>query len=339
MDDFLVKASVLSGVRATIEELGGDADASFKRTGLSDVDLNPELWISYRSFLLLLEDASQATNCPHFGLQLSRHQDISIFGALGFVMKQARDLRAAVTEMSTYFMHHSQGGNVSLTVEDGVAQWRFTCKLEGKAPTRQQDDLAAGNAFNLMRLLWRPDWTPTAIYLSHAPTADIKPYKAYFDCPVIFNWDAPVIAFDAAILDCPISDANVQLHSVLEDYLSNLSLTFTEDYCGQIRYLIKQAMSTGDCSIERVANFLAVNKRTLQRQLKDYDTSYKDLLEEVRFDLAQRYLRESNGSLATLADMLCYSGLSALSTAFRRRFGVSPREWKQQQAHNGSAVT
>lgn len=338
MDDYLVKASVLSGVRATIEELGGDADASFRRTGLSGVDLDPESWTSYRSFLLLLEDASQATNCPHFGLRLSRHQDIAIFGALGFVMKEARDLRTALTEMSTYFMHHSQGGTVSLSVENGIAQWRFTCKLEGKVPTRQQDDLAAGNAFNLMRLLWRPDWTPTAVYLAHAPAPDIRPYQAHFDCPVIFNWDAPVVAFDAAILDCPISEANAQLHRVLEDYLSNRSLAFTDDYCGQIRDLIKQAMSTGDCSIERVANFLAVNKRTLQRQLKAHDTSYRDLLEEVRFDLARRYLRESNGSLSTLADMLCYSSLSALSTAFRHRFGVSPREWKQQQAHAEYAV-
>ena len=91
-------------------------------------------------------------------------------------------------------------------------------------------------------------------------------------------------------------------------------------------------MTTGDCSIERVAGFLAINKRTLQRRLKEHDTSYKNLLEEVRFDIARRYLRESSGSLTALSDMLCYSELSAFSNAFRQRFGMSAREWKNQQA-------
>jgi AraC-like DNA-binding protein len=104
------------------------------------------------------------------------------------------------------------------------------------------------------------------------------------------------------------------------------------DYCGQVRHLINQALSTGDCSIDRVAGSLAINKRTLQRQLKEHDSSYKDLLEEVRFDIARRYLRESSGSLTVLADMLCYSELSVFSNAFRQRYGISPREWKKQQS-------
>ena len=90
-------------------------------------------------------------------------------------------------------------------------------------------------------------------------------------------------------------------------------------------------MYTGDCSIERVAGTLAVNKRTLQRRLKAEGTSFKALLDEVRFNAARKYLRESRGSLTALADMLCYADLSAFSNAFRQRFGVSPRAWKQQQ--------
>jgi len=81
-----------------------------------------------------------------------------------------------------------------------------------------------------------------------------------------------------------------------------------------------------------VAGFLAINKRTLQRQLQAHDTSYKSLLEEVRFDIAKGYLRESSGSLSALADMLCYSELSVFSNAFRQHQGMSPREWKKRQS-------
>jgi len=315
-----------------VEELGGDTDALLRSTGLDGAAQDPDSWISYRSFLLLLDEAARATDCPYFGLRLSRHQDLGVLGTVGFVIQQAPDLRTALRQLAIHLAHHNQGATVSLKVEDGIAQWCFTCKLEGYAPVRQQADLAAGIGVNLMRLVLNPAWSPNAVYFPHAPPQDIRPYKARFDCPLFFNWDSMTMAFDAAILDTPIREANPHLHQVLDEHLRNLQVNLAGDYCGQVRHLINQALSTGDCSIERVAGSLAINKRTLQRQLKEHDTSYKNLLEDVRFDIARRYLRESSGSLTILADMLCYSELSVFSNAFRQRHGISPREWKKQQA-------
>lgn len=331
MSDYLVRASALQGIRQTVEELGGDTDVLLHRTGLAAPEQDPDSWVSYRSFLLLIEEAARVTNCPHFGLRLSQQQDIGILGAVGFVIQQAPDLRTALRELIIHFAHHNQGATISLKVDKEIAQWCFTCKLEGYAPIRQQSDLVAGIGVDLIRLLWNPAWSPNAVYFPHAPPQDIRPYKARFDCPLFFNWDSMTMSFDAAILDTPIREANPQLHRVLDQHLRDLQLNFSDDYCGQIRHLIRQALNTGDCSIERVADFLAVNKRTLQRQLKSHNTSYKELLEEVRFDVARRYLRESSGSLTALADMLCYSELSVFSNAFRQHFGVSPREWRNQR--------
>lgn len=332
MKDYLIKASALLGFGSAIEELGEEANPLLQWAGLPVPEEDSEAWISYRQFLTLLEKASRVTCCPHFGLRLSRHQDINILGTVGFVMQQAPDLRTALQELSIYFSQHNQGAIVSLEIQKGVAHWRFSSKLEGTLPTQQQADLAAGIGLNLMRLLWRPTWRPSTLYLNHAHPEDATPYLRHFDCPVIFNWESTLMTFDASILDAPISQANENLHRVLEEYLSNLQLAFPDDYLGKIRYLIKHAMSAGDCSIERVAHFLAVNKRTLQRQLSAQDTSYKQLLQEVRFDIALQYLRQSNGSLTTLANMLCYSDLSTFSSTFRSLFGVSPREWRKQHA-------
>ena len=88
MADYLLRASALQGIRATVEELGGDAVELLKRAGLSDAELDPEAWVSYRRFLMLLEDAARTTNCPHFGLLLSRQQDIGILGTLGFIIQR-----------------------------------------------------------------------------------------------------------------------------------------------------------------------------------------------------------------------------------------------------------
>ncbi len=330
MMNYLIRASNLEGVRTAIASLGGDADGIFHATGVSEKNLGPQDWFSYYRFLLLLDEAARATGCEHFGLLLSSRQGIGVLGPVGFVIQQAPDLRSALRELTVHFVHHNQGANVGLRIEKGIAQWRFSCKLEGMAPMRQQEDLAAGIGVNLLRLLWNPNWSPDAIYFQHSPPTDLHPYRKTFNCPLIFNSDSLQMVFKADILDSPLDNANPQLHKLLEEHLAGMRRAYPDDYCGHVKHLINQALTTGDCSIERVASHLAVGKRTLQRQLRNYDTSYKNLLEDVRFDIAKRYLRESSGSLTALADMLCYSDLSTFSTAFRQHHGVSPRDWRKQ---------
>lgn len=332
MSEYLVRASALSGARSTIEELGGDADGLLRQLGLIEAEKDAEAWISYRNFLALLERASLETGCPHFGLQLSRRQDVGILGALGFIIQQAPDIRTALRELITRFAYHNQGANVALSVQEGTAMWQFTCKLAGELPVGQQEDLVAGIGVDMMRLLYRPDWSPRALYLGHAPTDEVAPYRSRFRCPVHFNSEGVTMTFDAAVLDTPIKQANPQLHRLLDNYLDELQFAHPDDLPGKVRHLIQQAMYTGDCSIERVASILSVNKRTLQRRLKTQGTNYKTLLDEVRFSAAKKYLRESSGSLTVLADMLCYSDLSAFSNAFRQHCGVSPKAWKSRQA-------
>jgi AraC-like DNA-binding protein len=330
MMNYLVRAASLQGVRDTITSLGGDADEIFERAGVQDKGIDPQAWFSYYRFLLLLDDAAQSTGCPHFGLLLSTHQNIDILGPVGFVIQQAGDLRSALRALAVHFVHHNQGASVGLQIDKGIAQWQFSCKLAGKVPVRQQEELAAGIGVNLMRLLWDPTWSPEAIYFAHSPPEDLQPYRKVFKCPIVFNADSAQLIFKADILDRPLNNANPQLQRLLEEHLGSLKRSYPDDYCGQVKHLIKQALTTGDCSIERVASHLAVGKRTLQRQLKNHNTSYKDLLEEVRSDIAKHYLRESSGSLTALADMLCYSDLSTFSTAFRQRHGLSPRDWRKQ---------
>jgi AraC-like DNA-binding protein len=330
MNNYLVRAASMEGVRATIASLGGDADEVFRRAGMADQDPDPQAWLSYDRFLTLLEDAAQATHCPHFGLLLSGHQGINALGPVGFVIQQAPDIRSALLELTRHFVHQNQGANVDLRVNKGIAQWQFSCKLQGRFPVRQQEDLAAGIGVNLMRLLSIPNWSPDAVHFPHAPPENLQPYRRVFDCRLVFNADSLQMIFRADILDRPLNNADPRLHRLLEEHLSSLRSAYPDDYCGQVRHLISQALTTGDCSIERVASHLAMGKRTLQRQLKQHDASYKDLLEEVRSDIARRYLRESSGSLTALADMLCYSDLSTFSTAFRQQHGVSPREWRRR---------
>ena len=332
MSDYLVRASALEGYDRLVSELGGDPAALRAAAGIQPAPVPHDSWIPYRNFCALLEDSARVLRCSHFGLSLSRYQDISILGTVGFVMREAPDVMTALSELSKYFALHNQGGEVNLSVEAGVACLSFDPKLSGSVRMEQQLDLVLGIGLNIMRLLCGANWNPGAAYITHPEPEDRTPFRKVFDCPIFFDAERGMFTFPEDTLAQTISNADSELHRVLEEHLAMIKLSYPDSYPDQIRYLIRQALMTGDCSIERVAAYLSITTRTLQRRLKSEGTSYKALLEDVRFNIATRYLLDSRAPLTTLADMLGYSELAAFSNAFKSKTGVSPRQWRAQYA-------
>jgi len=330
VEEFLVKGAALDGFHELVTELGANPHAVLRAGGLVFDALDRDAWISYRAFLNVLELAATHTGCAHFGLLLSQRQDFGMLGVVGFIIREAPDVRTALVELSRYFHTYNQGATVILKVEGNRAILSYDTKLRW-VPMYQQFDLAAGVGLNFMRFFCGPQWRPGAVHFPHARPVDVRPYERLFRCPLAFDTEVSGMVFAASELDRKLDHADPALHRLLETHLALVRHSHPDDFQGQVRDLIKQALMTGDCSIERVADYLSINKRTLQRRLKPLGTSFKQLLEDVRFDLATRYLVESGSSLSTLAHMLCYSELSVFSNAFRQRFGVSPREWRRQR--------
>lgn len=336
MNESLVRASALEGFTETVTALGGDANALLRAAGIPANLSDPDAWISYTALLQLLELAATATDCPHFGLEMSQRQGPSMLGVVGFAMQQAPNVGTALNELASHFAHHNQGAEVSLETSGDLAMLGFRVKDTSVTGSRQQYELSVGAGINIMRILCGQQWSPRAVYFVHSAPSDSSVLRGLLRCPLHFNWEQGMMTFDAADLQKPISQANEHLHRILESHLRQLQQQYPNDISAQVRHLIRQALMTGDCSIERVASFLSMNKRTLQRQLQSVGASYKNLLEDTRFDIATRYLLDSEGSLTDLADMLCYTELSAFSNAFKQRFGLSPRDWKK--AHSTTAA-
>ena len=313
-------------------ELGGDPEQLLCTVGLDRVDPSDlDAWMSYRAWLNLLELSARELSCPHFGVLLARRQELSILGTVGFVMQQSPDVGTALRELVSYFGQHNQGAEVGLEVRDGLACLSFRVKEAGILGTRQQYAVSLGVGMNIMRMLCGRRWVPRAAYFVHEPPADTRPYREMAGCPIYFNWDVGMITFPRSDLDTPITSANEHLHTILASHLAVLQTEYPDDVTRQVKQLIRQALVHGDCSVDRVATSLLVDKRTLQRRLQAEGVTYQALLDDVRFEIATRYLLDSGGSLTNLADILCYSELSVFSNAFKARCGQSPRAWQRAQ--------
>ena len=82
-------------------------------------------------------------------------------------------------------------------------------------------------------------------------------------------------------------------------------------------------------SQDHVASQLGISVRNLQRRLRPLGTTYQQLLDEARQELAIKLIAEGDQPLYEIAYLVGYTEPSAFYKAFRRWTGMTPGEFRQ----------
>jgi AraC-like DNA-binding protein len=97
-----------------------------------------------------------------------------------------------------------------------------------------------------------------------------------------------------------------------------------------VREFVWMLLPTGNCSIERIAEHMGVDRRTIHRRLRNEGTTFSSIVEDVRTEIVGRYLEDPNRPLYLIAQMLGFSALSALSRWFQDRYGCTASQWRAE---------
>jgi AraC-like DNA-binding protein len=92
--------------------------------------------------------------------------------------------------------------------------------------------------------------------------------------------------------------------------------------------LLGEQLAHGEPDRAQLASTLHLSERTLQRRLADEGCSYKQLLNDTRQQLAERYLSSGDLPAAEIALLLGYSEPSVFFRAFRQWTGLTPGEYR-----------
>ncbi|HYY42110.1 MAG TPA: helix-turn-helix domain-containing protein, partial [Pyrinomonadaceae bacterium] len=173
-----------------------------------------------------------------------------------------------------------------------------------------------------------------SVSFQHPQPADTTEHRRIFRAPVHFDQPRNELVLDRALLALPLARADAGLCALLDRHAQELlaRLPQRDDTTAQVRRLLSDALSGGDPNIAAVARQLGLSARTLQRKLRAEGTSYQDLLDLMRRDLARRYLQERDMAVCEVAYLLGFSGPSAFHRAFRRWTGVTPKEFRQAKS-------
>ncbi|WP_439135827.1 AraC family transcriptional regulator [Pseudomaricurvus sp.] len=329
--DNLIRAAALMGFPELVEELEGDPAAILEQVGISLEQLQQsETLLSATAFVRSLQLAADHTRCPDFGLRLGLRQGVDVLGPLGLLARQCADVKEALMMMSRYVDLHNPGSVVGVELQGSTAYLSYDDVTPGVPRNPQMCDLALGVAMELMTFFLGKDWRPNGVFFGHKKPEDIRYYQKVFNAPLFFDQEVYALSIHASALDVSISAADPELKDFFVRYVCELQRRNQSNLASTVEHLIRSLLSTGHCSEARVANILQIHPRTLQRRLREEGFSFKDLLAQVRSELALSYLSGSEASLIDIATVLGYSELSAFSRFFKGRFGLSPSEYKRQ---------
>jgi AraC-like DNA-binding protein len=315
-----------------LEGMGFDRRSCLRGTGilLSQLD-NPQSRLTFQQELAFYRNVLRLTGDPAIGLKLGEPFIPQRYGLFGYALLSASTLRRAMT----HAVNFGQLTFSFFTFQVQESTTRASFEMKNPPPVEKslhdvyldRDMSAAVVGFGSVMAKPLP---LLQVHLAHDGHGLKQVYRDHFGCEVRFNSYPSKLLFRPDVLDMPLPQRDPdtsqyfrQQCRMLIAKLKHQSL-FTDD----VRMLLL-AQPGQFPNIEQVADQLHVSVRTLRRRLNEEGSSFRQQLEEVRFQLAKEYLLDTRLPLAEISDLLGYTEPGNFSHAFRRWSRLSPRDYRK----------
>jgi AraC-like DNA-binding protein len=335
MSYFLRSASLTNYVEVA-RAVGLDPHQMLRAAKISrDVLLDPDIRIPAASVAQLLEASARAANVEDIGLRLAELRQFSNLGPLAFVVREEPTLRRALESMVRYMSLQNEALAMRVEEMDGLVVIRLQLLSDQPGSLRQAIELAAGVMFRMLSVFLGSSWRARSICFAHAPPESQGAYQRVFGMPALFNQDFDGIVCVGKDLEAPLPSYDPVMAQQVKRYLGTLLAQSNTTMADKVRKLVYALLPSGMCSIDRVAQHLGVDRRTVHRRLAQDGTTYSDIVNEARAGLATRYIENRARPLSEVATLLGFSSLSAFSRWFGNQFGCSVSKWRTAHANDG----
>ncbi len=282
-------------------------------------------------------EAVARTKQPLLGLHASRIAAPGFLGLPELLFTSANTLRDSIEVVERYMPLVHGRVSVRLEARGDEAMTRYSLSDEAELD-RSSIDYILGCMVAMGRGCTGRRPPVRRVALSHAAprTSEERALltRWYGTDSIEFGAAAPAIVLDAGALDWPLLTASPRLHRLLSSHADQLmpQLHGRSTFLLRARQHLLAELETGRASLLGLARRLSLGERSLQRRLAAEGSSYAELLEEVRRDLALSYLQDPAMGLSEIAFLLGYSSQQSLDRAFRAWTGRAPGRWRREQS-------
>lgn len=275
----------------------------------------------------LLSYGAETLNIPNIGFEQGKAFEVSVWGILGYIVLAAPTLKDALAYQKRYQCLLGNSGLAYHETEGQHITMRWLAECCNSANSVEQV-ITAWLAFAFQ--FTQSPQQPVSVHFTHSALADIKHYEQFFRCPIYFNAEFNGVKLKSSSLDLALQTSNQEVLNVLLCHAEQkLSQKRSDGSLDIIRQFIIEVLPDHVPELTEIAQHLGMSSRQLQRQFQKHQTSLTAFLEQIRLSLAVSYLTQTEHKLLYIAEVLGYSEQSAFQRAFKRRFGITPGEYRQ----------
>ncbi len=297
----------------------------------------PDTHITLTQKLVVFTNALAHAPVPGLGLRIGQQAKFSDFGVLGYAVLSSNSLLDALVMGFKYLRLAGPVLKKKMWVEDNLGYFRAEQLIDLQSLLPFCCEYWFSVIQNLCEEVMQHPFPSTVIRFPYPEPEYSDLYRQIFHCEIEFNSDNLEWQFDATSIYAPLPAANpstLQMclkscDEMLAKVTENLSL---KDKITQM--FVERAGSYP--SIEALAAELGMSSRTLSRHLKSEETSYQQILDQVRFHLARHYLASTHINIEEISQRVGFSDSANFRHAFRKWSGCSPRHYRQSTSKERS---
>lgn len=266
------------------------------------------------------------------GLEIAELVESEHLGILGYICCSSDNLGSALQYLLKYhrlsydFMELS----IKLNEKELIISWDFDEHF--KAGKNADETIIAVFISFIKKLIFPEKLLINRIDFVTDKSKDSKVYLNFFECPVYFNQCKTSLYFPLSNLSLKTRNADKTLNYFLSQQAETLlnDLPQNNSFGDVVKHEIVHSINQGEISIESVATRLDYTPRMFQYQLKQEGLNFKQLLNQVRKDLAIKYLSDLSLTILEISYLLSYQEQTSFIRAFKTWTGLSPLQYRRQ---------
>lgn len=319
-------------IAETLKSYSVDYRKLFREAGMDPAHLSDQnARFDFLSVTRLWDLALEKTQDPCFGIVVVNHWHPTSLHALGFSWMASPSLKEAFERLQRYVRIVNNAAAVDIKNQNSVTRLSLYNAVGLQHASIAAVDASLAVLVHMCRLNYGKDLDPVRIQTSRPepPPNCLDRMNAFFRGPIEFSCNENTIHFSAVAVEKHLPASNIELaranDKLIDEYLSHLDGTSVGI---RTKAKITELLPSGSVSEEKIAAILNLSVRSMQRKLKEEGSSFKELLNQTRQELAEQYIENSRLSINEITYLLGFSDPANFSRAFKRWHGVSPSQYR-----------
>ena len=286
--------------------------------------------VGHESALRMVDNFCEVAE-PSAALEFGKRMTLSKHGALGFAAQYSATIEDAADKVERYIATRAQLFELERDHDASSRHLYIKPKLEQTRAVNFMVLAFLSSVETICRNIVPENFRSTPSMIQIIGKDDLTDQTRLPNCAVYTSAPINCLTWPRQALEGALPFFNPKLEDLADQELKQALNTVAETntMAGKVREILNDHLAEMP-TVEDVANMLFMSAATLNRKLKAEQRSFQQIKDDLRYNKAQRLLRDTTLSVDQIADQLGYSDASNFAKAFKGWSGSSPSQFRQQ---------